>query len=65
MTQRILPNNVSGGMCCYSQFAGTPYLHPSSKPFKCLYINKITQLKYAITLILINKLGGNKFILWQ
>lgn len=23
MTQRILPNIVSGGMCCYSQFART------------------------------------------
>jgi len=45
MTQRILPNIVSGGMCCYSQFAMTPFLSLHSKPIYHLINQTVKQLK--------------------
>jgi predicted secreted acid phosphatase len=54
MTQRILPNIVSGGMCCYSQFAFSRY-SPEQQKQKTFIINKMNKSDHTITLISINK----------
>ncbi len=65
MTGWILLNIVSGGMCCYSQFAFSHHYTPSKNTIKNIKINNINIIKYIVWMIFINKNSSNKFILWR
>jgi hypothetical protein len=54
MTERILPNIVSG-VCAVSQFAFSHASQEQQKPKNAFIINKINKYNHTITLISINK----------